>query len=295
MKVIDAHAHLELPIDGLTPQPARKRQPKGFMWQFELLRFNPLLWPLNAMEPFRTFISVENQFRLSMGSPENLLSFMDRNGIGYSVVHPVAPFTSSASYLGQCSGNTRLIPFASACPGEDWEGRLKEALDAGCRGVKIHPILQRLAPEDEFYFQLAEVVRPYKKPILSHTGVFDYYTVADGYKCHGDVRRFEPLVKAFPDLPFIFGHSGLAAAAVAVGIASRYPNVYLETSFQSAGRVKRALEELGGERVMFGSDWPESNQKTALGIARRVAGADRDLLDGLLWRNIEQLIGPVED
>ncbi len=291
MKVIDAHAHLDLPIPGVTTTPERKRQPMGLMWQFELLKFSPALWPLNGLEPFRTMISVENQFRLSMGCPENLLRFMDRSGIERSVVLPVAPFVSARRYLEECKGQDRFIPFATAYPDEGWETDLKEAMDAGCRGVKIHPILQRIAPEDDFYLELAEVVRPYKRPIISHTGPFDYYTVADGYRCFGDVRRFEKLVAAFPDIPFIFGHSGLAGGRVAIDIASRYSNVYLETSFQSAGRVRKALDALGKRRVIFGSDWPETNQKTALSIARKVAGSDKELMDNLLWRNIEELIG----
>jgi predicted TIM-barrel fold metal-dependent hydrolase len=294
LKVIDAHAHLELPIAGVTPHPERKRQPLGIMWEFELLKFNPLLWPLSGIEPFRMIISVENQFRLSMGSPDNLLRFMDRNGIAASVVHPVAPFISSHKYLEECRNQARLVPFATAYPDEGWESDLRADLEAGCRGVKIHPILQRMEPTDEFYMQLAEVVRPYKRPIMSHTGPFDYYTVADGYRSYGCVSRFDKLVAAFPDIPFVFGHSGLADIGVAIDIARNRPNVYLETSFQSAGRVRMAIDLLGKDRVMFGSDWPESNQKAALSIARKVAGSDKDLLDGLLWRNIEELIGPVE-
>ncbi len=291
MKVIDAHAHLELPIPSVTTSPERKRQPMGIMWEFELLKFNPALWPLSGVEPFRMLISVENQFRLSMGCPENLLLFMDKNGIERSVVLPVAPFVSARRYLEECKGQDRFIPFATAYPDEGWEIDLKEAMEAGCRGVKIHPILQRIAPEDEFYMNLAEVVRPYKRPIISHTGPFDYYTVADGYRCYGDVRRFEKLVAAFPDIPFIFGHSGLAGVKYAMDIAARYSNVHLESSFQSAGRLRKMLDAIGNRRVMFGSDWPETNQKVALSIARKVAGTDKELLDNLLWRNIEELIG----
>ncbi len=291
MKVIDAHSHFELPIFGVTTNPDRKRQPMGLMWEFELLKFNPVLWPLNGMEPFRMLISVENQFRLSMGCPENLLRFMDKNGIEKSVVLPVAPFVSARKYLDECKGQDRFIPFATAYPDDGWESDLRDAMEAGCRGVKIHPILQRIPPEDEFYLNLAEVVRPYKRPILSHTGPFDYYTVADGYRDYGNVGRFEKLVAAFPDIPFIFGHSGLVGVKCAMEIAERNPNVFLETSFQSAGRVRKMLDAIGNRRVMYGSDWPETNQKTALSIARKVAGTDKELLDNLMWRNIEELVG----
>ncbi len=289
--IVDAHCHLQMPIHGVTPDASRWKFPRMLIWSFEILGYRNPLWRGEPPEPARMIIALENQLRLSMGSREKLLHYMDANGIDYSVVLPIAPFVSSRDYLEACQGQPRLIPFATAYPGEGWVEDLREAMQGGCQGLKIHPILQRIPPEDPFYFQLLEEFRRYGKPVIAHTGEFDYYIVKDGFASYGDVRRLEKLIAAFPDIPFILGHMGLYYPERALELARRYPHVYLETSFQRVAVVSRALRVVGRERVLLGSDWPESNSKYALAIARKVAGNDQELFQRISGGNILALLG----
>lgn len=288
--IVDAHSHLEVPIHGVTPDPRRKRFTWLLIRNYELLGFNNPLWKGEPPEWARILIAVENQLRLSMGSKENLLRYMDRNGIDKSVVYPVAPFTGPRDYLEQCRGEERLIPFTCAHPSSGWEKELRLAMEGGCRGLKIHPILQRIPPEDPFYFHLLEAFAPYGRPVVAHTGEFSYYVTDDGCFSYGDVRRFEKLIAAFPGVPFILGHMGLYYPERAMELARRYDNVYLETSFQPLRVVREAVRVAGRERVFFGSDWPESNQKYALSIARRAAGEDAEMMERLTGGNILALL-----
>jgi predicted TIM-barrel fold metal-dependent hydrolase len=75
-----------------------------------------------------------------------------------------------------------------------------------------------------------------------------------------------------------------------IELARRYENVYLETSFQPLRKVKEAVDVAGRERVMFGSDWPESDSKYALRIARKAAGEDDGLRERLRGGNILVLV-----
>lgn len=288
--VVDAHAHLETPISGVTPDPGRKRMTKLLIWNYELLGFHNPLWKGEPPGPARALIALENQLRLSMGCKDNLLRYMDKNGIDKSVVLPVAPFVSPEYYLEECRGEERLIPFTSVHPSGDWEKELRGAMEGGCKGLKIHPILQRLAPEDPFYFELLEAFAPYGRPVIAHTGEFDYYIVKDGCAAYGDTLRFEKLVAAFPQVPFILGHMGLYYPEKALELARRHENVYLETSFQTLRNVKEAIKVAGRERVMFGSDWPESDSKYALKIARKATGEDAELRERLTGANILALV-----
>ena len=288
--VVDAHAHLETPIYGVTPDPGRRKMTRLLMWNYELLGFHNPLWKGEPPGPARTLIALENQLRLSMGCKENLLRYMDRNGIDKSIVLPIAPFSTGAEYLEACAGEPRLIPFASVHPSGDWEKELQEAMQGGCRGLKIHPNLQRIAPEDPFFFDLLEAFAPYGRPLIAHTGEFDYYIVKDGYAAYGDIRRLEKLIAAFPNVPFILGHMGLYYPERAIELARRYEHTYLETSFQPLKIVREALDAAGRERVMFGSDWPESDSKYALRIARKAAGEDNELCDRLTGDNILALV-----
>lgn len=290
--IVDSHSHLDLTLPGMVAHPERKREPMGFMWSYENMGFRNPLWSAEPPETVRILISAEGQIRLSMGCRQNLLSFMDRSGIDRSIVLPVEPFSTSSGYVEECAGEPRLIPFASSCPGDDWEGRLHRAMEAGCRGLKIHPILQRIPPEDSFYFDLLEAYRKYGRPVITHTGAFDYYVTPDPCSEYGCTPRFESLIAAFPDVPFILGHSGLFHPEQAIELASRHESVYLETSFQPLKVVRQMLGVAGRDRVMFGSDWPETNQKHALRIAQKVTGDDPELRDKLLGGNILALVSP---
>ncbi len=290
MVIVDSHTHMQAAIDGVTLDPARRKMTRLLMWNYELLGFNNPLWKGEPPEWARIVIAMEGQLRISMGCKENLLRYMDKNGIDRSVVLPIAPFAGPGEYLETCAGEPRLIPFTSAHPSQEWEKGMKEAMEGGCRGLKIHPILQRIPPEGPFYFDLLEAFAPYGRPVLIHAGEFDYYVVKDGYAPYGDTLRFEKLVSAFPGVPFILGHMGLYYPEKALALAGRHDNVYLETSFQPVRVVKKALEVAGRERVMFGSDWPESDSRYALGIARKAAGEDAELRERLTGGNILALV-----
>ncbi len=288
--IVDAHSHLELPIPGVIPRPERRREPLGLMYTYQVLGFRNPLWRGAPPEWARVLISAENQLRLSMGSKKHLLERMDRAGIDRSVVLPVAPFSTGSDYLEQCAGEERLIPFTTSCPGDGWEGKLHRDMKGGCRGLKIHPILQRIPPEDAFYFDLLEAFRGYGRPVIAHTGEFHYFVTPDPCSAYGDTARFEGLITAFPDVPFILGHSGLYFPDKAIELARRHDSVYLDTSFQPLRVVREALRAAGEDRVLFGSDWPESNQRFALGIARKAARGDRGLEEKLLSGNILALV-----
>lgn len=288
--IVDAHTHMQSVIYGVTPDPGRRKMTRLLMWNYELMRFNNPLWKGEPPEWARIVIAMEGQLRISQGCKENLLRHMDGNGIDKSVVCPVAPFASPGEYLDTCEGEPRLIPFTCVHPSPDWERELKEAMQGGCRGLKIHNILQRVPPEDPFWFEVLEAFAPFARPVEMHCGEFDYYIVKDGYSSYGDALRFEKLVAAFPQVPFIFVHMGLYYPEKALELARRYENIYLETSFQPLRVVREALRVAGRDRVMFGSDWPESDSKYALKIARRAAGGDAELKNKLTGGNILALV-----
>ncbi|MDY6794990.1 MAG: amidohydrolase family protein [Actinomycetota bacterium] len=288
--IVDAHTHMKAVIYGVTTDPKRQKFTWLLMRSYELLGFHNPLWRGDPPEIGRIIVALENQLRLSMGCKENLLRYMDINGIDRSIVCPIAPFASPREYLDICAGEPRLIPFTCIHPSQDWERQLKEAMQGGCKGLKIHNILQRIPPEDPFWFEVLEVFAPYGRPVQIHSGKFDYYIVKDGYAPYGDTLRFEKLIAAFPQVPFILVHSGLFFPDKALELAGRYDNVYLETSFQPLKVVREALRVAGRERVLFGSDWPESNQKYALSIAVKAAGEDAGLKERLTSGNILALV-----
>jgi len=295
MKIIDIHTHLELHIPGIPQDRKRKKPPRLFMYLYEKLGYSFPLWKKgNYPEPIRVMISLDNQLRLSMASAENLLRYMEQSGVDFSVAMPVAPFVSGLDYLEKIKDRPRLLAFTSAHPDDPgWKDKLHQSMAGGCRGLKIHPIAQQLDPEAEFYFNLMEEFRRYNRPVLTHCGVFEYFITRSTSSAYGKPAAFEKLISSFPDIPFILGHMGIHEPDEAISLAEQYDNVYLETSFQPWSKIRKAVNKAGSHRVLFGSDWPESEQLTPLKIARRAAGEDRALAEAIIGKNAEALIGPV--
>jgi hypothetical protein len=173
--------------------------------------------------------------------------------------------------------------------------KLSAFVEAGCRGLKLHPIIQNFHPESKECFETVEEFSRYNLPILFHSGRTAYYLPESKSESYAHLENYTKLVGAFPKTKFILGHMGMFEARKAIDIAQVFQNVYVDTSFQPVKMVRHAVEKIGGERVLFGSDWPFGGQRYSLAIAMRASAGDEWLRERLLWRNAEELIGPVSD
>jgi predicted TIM-barrel fold metal-dependent hydrolase len=100
------------------------------------------------------------------------------------------------------------------------------------------------------------------------------------------------LAEKMPNLKIVLGHMGTAAHALrAIDLASRYKNLYLETSLQqSPFRLPLAVREVGETRVLFGSAMPYSHQRTEL-LKIHVAELSPKQKSLILGENAKRLLG----
>lgn len=72
----------------------------------------------------------------------------------------------------------------------------------------------------------------------------------------------------FPDLTIVAGHIGYPWTIEMIALATKYPNVHIDTSADAAHRYPRELVEYmrghGRRKVLFGSDYPMLTAKKAL-------------------------------
>jgi uncharacterized protein len=78
------------------------------------------------------------------------------------------------------------------------------------------------------------------------------------------VALFDEIARAYPSIDFIMAHLGSDLSAdwrehvAAIEMARRYPNVYLDTGAVVLTRyIEQAIQDLGADKVIFGSDEPE--------------------------------------
>lgn len=287
--IVDIHTHLGNCLSGGELEEPYEKPPRLLSDLFEASGFR-LMGGKKLFPRFSRYVEIiHNQERNNLGTLDNLLRYMDHFGVSISVLQPIEPYRSTESNL-EVTG-PRLKTFASVHPEQPgWENRLKLYMERGCLGLKIHPIVQGLAPDSPGVLNLLEEYAPYGRPVLLHAGESSYRIGACSLSRLGRVTDWAPVFSAFPGIDFIIAHMAMEGWKEALELGARLPNLYVDTSFQPASHVRQALDRMGGNRVFFASDWPFSLQKAPLRVIDAAAGGDGGLRRALLHDNAVSLL-----
>jgi predicted TIM-barrel fold metal-dependent hydrolase len=139
-----------------------------------------------------------------------------------------------------------LTPLVWVKPGGPSVDSVRDRLDDGAVGLKLHPAFDNYpadTPAIDPYLRIADEAGV---PVTVHSG--------PGPADPDLIRR---LAERFPNVRFVLYHTFLGLPE-GRRRASRYardlPNMYLETSWCRSAEVERLLREVGPDRVLFGSD-----------------------------------------
>lgn len=155
----------------------------------------------------------------------------------------------------------RLVAFAGIDPnaGIDALKELKRAVkDLSMQGLKIHSSVNSVYPNDrKRMYPIYDICQEYRLPILFHTG-----TTGLGY-C--GIRFSKPeyideICYDYPDLNIIIAHFGWPWTEVAIAIALRNRNVFIDISGWKPRYIPTTLiTYMNGplqDRFLFGTDYP---------------------------------------
>jgi uncharacterized protein len=139
-------------------------------------------------------------------------------------------------------------------------GLVRKALtEWGFKGIKLHPLIHAFLPNDDIVHPIMEEARAAKVPVLIHSGHPPFslpWSIGE-------------LAENFKDVTIVMLHMGHGHGIYiksALEVAKRYDNIYLETSgMPMHSKVKEAVELLGEERVMYGSDIPFHDPSVEIG------------------------------
>ena len=168
--------------------------------------------------------------------------------------------------LEVAAGDPALLAFVGLDPSVMTPGQMRDELEAcagaGARGVKLHPIVQRLDPAAAVLWPVYELCQELGLPLLFHSGFL-------GRSAWNDLARpraFADVLEGFPGLRIVLAHLGRGHFEEAVELAARFPQVAFDTcAVVTAAAVPwrladdeavALLRRLGVERVCFGSDYP---------------------------------------
>jgi uncharacterized protein len=232
------------------------------------------------------------------GEPDRLLRVMDSHGIGTAVVCAggvvdldrlsaqivhgghVDTDADNARVLAACAESAgRLVPFYFANPHTT---PATYRTHAGCyRGLELSPAVHGVGFDDPRTFALVEIAAANRHPV---------YTVCLP-RAGARTSDLVALARRFPRTWFVSGHCGfLTLDTAALAEIAPQPNIVVETSGCFGVVVRRALDRLGPERVLFGTEYPLQHPATEL---TKLASLD---LSVPVWRavshhNAHRLLG----
>jgi predicted TIM-barrel fold metal-dependent hydrolase len=193
----------------------------------------------------------------------NLLDEMDATRVEKAMILPIAfnfPFGDDLNEnwhaaIRETKTSDRFFPGASVHPRDDRRIEQLEAFaKAGARVVKMHPTVQAFYPDDPNAMEIYEAAEQLGMIIFFHGGRAGIEPESrQGYAMP---RHYEAALANFPNLPFIFGHAGARDGVAMLELAVRYENAWLGIHGQGVTHLDKMIERTGGERLLFGTDWP---------------------------------------
>jgi predicted TIM-barrel fold metal-dependent hydrolase len=171
--------------------------------------------------------------------------------------------------------NGRLIPFVRLDLNESPIEEAIRCLDAGARGIKLHPRAQKFTATDARLGPVFALSAERHVPILIHAGR-GLPPIADG---------LASLLDQNPGATLILAHAGIADLAELARTMAGRKGVLFDTSTWSAVDLLDFYRQIPPEQVVYASDYPYGQQPGSLLIAVKTAlyaGYDESQLRGML-------------
>jgi len=209
------------------------------------------------------------------GTIANVLKNMEAGGIDRTVMVNFAPpkiihQNNIWTLESAKKSEGKLIPFVSFHP--EMDGDLTEHLEyyieQGAKGIKLHPMAQGFDVRDERLDDLFRICNDKSFPILIHCGRVSNARLNQ----YSDYECILPIIQKYHELPVILAHMADGNAERCLEVSKKYNSVYFDTSIVITGypeilnvnepswpddmEVVSIINEIGAEKVVFGSDFP---------------------------------------
>ena len=247
-----------------------------------------------AERAIETLCSVsEDLYAHHNGTLNGLLASMNGAGIDKAVIASIATKPEQFEPILEWSKNInseRIIPFASVHPHDrNIKKHVKMIVDAGIKGVKMHPYYQDFILNDEKLFFLYDLFQKYGLIFLSHTG----FDIAYEPRRICDPERILRLHEKFPALKFVASHCGAWNDWDNVERFLLGKKIYMEISFASQminhDKLLFILKRHPAEYLLFGTDSPWTDQNESVSCLKALP-IPAELKEKIFFKNAENLL-----
>lgn len=248
------------------------------------------------------------------GTAQELRTSMKEAGVDYSLLLPVVTrpgqqeeINRIAIETNRMAGETGLVSFGGIHPeNEDYHSILRNLSKNGVKGVKIHPVFQRVAIDDIRFQRIIACASENDMIVITHAG-YDIGFLGEEYAAVSKIERLIEMVK--PE-KFVLAHMGGWEQWEEVERRIIGRNVWLDTAFSllpvepAPGTVRapeedpplgreqflRMVQNHGADRILFGTDSPWSGQRQMLAYVRE-SGLSAEEQEAILGGNAAALLG----
>jgi uncharacterized protein len=169
----------------------------------------------------------------------------------------------------------RLIPFALVNPKDDPPSimnELQRMIDSGVRCLKLYNSIQGYPGDGPNLLAVYEFAQDHRMIVINH---------------HWSEAELRMIAPQFPGVIFIRAHGG------ASGLSQEWPNLYDNIwALWPLGHIERGIQQLGPEKILFGSDAFMNDPSVGLGMVVRAEIPD-DHKKMILGLNMARLLAKV--
>jgi hypothetical protein len=208
------------------------------------------LWDNNQEADYRLWISfdpVDAHLHVSgQKTGEHGLPSLQRAMASAGMSQGIVSWVDNSALDGIELAATGLRPLVWVRPEATPLDEVRTRLAAGAVGLKLHPTLDEYRADEPMLDPYLALAAEADCPVACHSAPGD-----------ADPDHIRRLAERFPTVPFILYHTYLGPAEGrrrAAAHVREQPNLYLETSWCSWRTVLWLVEEVGPDRVLFGSD-----------------------------------------
>ena len=161
----------------------------------------------------------------------------------------------------------------------------------GARVVKLHPTMQAFYPDEPDALEIYQVAERLGLAIFFHGGRAGIEP--ESRRRYALPRHYEGALASFPKLPFVLGHAGARDGVDMLALGLRHPNAWFCIHGQGVTHLDTLIRATGGERLLFGTDWPFYHLAASLAkvlIVTQDPGRHA-IRHAILRGNAEQLLG----
>jgi len=192
--------------------------------------------------------------------------------------------------------HSQVVPLGTVMPGEDdAEQIVRDALDAGLRGIKLHCHVQKLAADDPRLDPVYATCASAGRPVVIHAGR-EPSSLAYGLDPRAlcAAEQIGRVLERHPRLRLVVPHLGADEFEAYAALLERHDNLWLDTTMVIAGffdeAPPRTLFPGRADRLLYGTDFPNVPYAWDRELKRVLSEVvDPAARDAILWKNAERL------